>query len=244
MGLSGPFHAFFGEVHQEARTVTFLSDKSEPKYVKLAKGNRMNEDKPRQKILIVDDDRKTTELVRLYLENDGYQVFTAMDGRVALTDIRKYSPDLIVLDLMLPKVDGLDVCRQIRTESNVPIIMLTARTTEEDKLLGLDMGADDYITKPFSPREVLARVRAVLRRQSLFDPSEPVSQELFDEIVIDFQRREVRVRGKSIHLTPKEFKLLEIMAKQPGQIFSRTLLLERAFGPNYEGSVVCASKYT
>ncbi|NUM46931.1 MAG: response regulator transcription factor [Anaerolineales bacterium] len=195
----------------------------------------MNEDKPRQKILIVDDDRKTTELVRLYLENDGYQVFTAMDGRVALTDIRKYSPDLIVLDLMLPKVDGLDVCRQIRTESNVPIIMLTARTTEEDKLLGLDMGADDYITKPFSPREVLARVRAVLRRQSLFDPSEPVSQELFDEIVIDFQRREVRVRGKSIHLTPKEFKLLEIMAKQPGQIFSRTLLLERAFGPNYEG---------
>lgn len=195
----------------------------------------MNEEKVLQKILIVDDDRKTVELVRLYLENDGYQVFTAMDGRVALTEARKSMPDLIVLDLMLPKIDGLDICRQIRTESNVPIIMLTARTTEEDKLLGLDIGADDYITKPFSPREVLARVRAVLRRKNSSDLPETASQQVYDEVVIDFQRREVRVRGKSVHLTPKEFKLLEIMAKQPGEIFSRTLLLERAFGPHYEG---------
>jgi DNA-binding response OmpR family regulator len=183
----------------------------------------------------VDDDRKTVELVRLYLENDGYQVITAQDGRLALTEVRKTNPDLIVLDLMLPRVDGLDVCRQIRIESNVPIIMLTARTTEEDKLIGLDIGADDYITKPFSPREVLARVRAVLRRKGTTELSEITSQQVFGEVVIDFQRREVRVRGKSIHLTPKEFKLLEIMAKQPGKIFSRTLLLERAFGPDYEG---------
>ncbi|MCB9136080.1 MAG: response regulator transcription factor [Anaerolineales bacterium] len=195
----------------------------------------MVEEKSRQRILIVDDDRKTVELVRLYLENDGYQVFTAMDGRIALSEVKKAAPDLVVLDLMLPKVDGLDVCRQIRTESNVPIIMLTARTTEEDKLLGLDIGADDYITKPFSPREVLARVRAVLRRKTTFEPSDLASQQIFDEVVIDFQRREVRVRGKLVHLTPKEFKLLEILSKQPGQIFSRTLLLERAFGPHYEG---------
>lgn len=196
----------------------------------------MVSEKLRQKILIVDDDRKTVELVRLYLENDGYEVFFAMDGRTALSEVKKALPDLIVLDLMLPKVDGLDVCRQIRTESNVPIIMLTARTTEEDKLLGLDIGADDYITKPFSPREVLARVRAVLRRKTTFEPSETLTphQEL-DGVVIDFQRREVRVQGKQVHLTPKEFKLLEILAKKPGEIFSRTLLLERAFGPNYEG---------
>ncbi|GAB4579640.1 MAG: response regulator transcription factor [Anaerolineales bacterium] len=195
----------------------------------------MTEDKQRTKILIVDDDRKTVELVRLYLENDGYQVYTAMDGRVALSEMRKSAPDLIVLDLMLPRVDGLDVCRQIRTESNVPIIMLTARTTENDKLLGLDIGADDYITKPFSPREVLARVRAVLRRKSASEPVEYSNQQVYKDVVIDFQRREVRVCGKLVHLTPKEFKLLEIMTKQSGEIFSRTILLERAFGPNYEG---------
>lgn len=195
----------------------------------------MISEKLRQKILIVDDDRKTVELVRLYLENDGYEVFAAIDGRVALSEFKKARPDLIVLDLMLPKVDGLDVCQQIRAESNVPIIMLTARTTEEDKLLGLDIGADDYITKPFSPREVLARVRAVLRRKTAYDSSDGTTQQQLDGILIDFQRREVRVHGKPVHLTPKEFKLLEILAKQPGEIFSRTLLLERAFGPDYEG---------
>ncbi len=195
----------------------------------------MGEDITRQKILIVDDDQKTVELVRLYLENDGYQVFSAMDGRLALSEVKKSNPDLIVLDLMLPKTDGLDVCRQIRAESNIPIIMPTARTTEEDKLAGLDIGADDYITKPFSPREVLARVRAVLRRIGAADPSETADQQVFEDVNIDYQRREVRVRGKITHLTPKEFKLLEIMSKQPGQIFSRTLLLERAFGSDYAG---------
>ncbi len=189
----------------------------------------------RQKILLVDDDRKTVELVRLYLENDGYQVFTAMDGQLALSEARKSNPDLIVLDLMLPKIDGLDVCRQIRAESNIPIIMLTARTTEEDKLAGLDIGADDYITKPFSPREVLARVRAVLRRISTTELNDLNTQQVFEDITIDYQRRDVRVRGKFVHLTPKEFKLLEIMSKQPGQIFSRTFLLERAFGSDYAG---------
>src|ERR687886_275451 len=117
-----------------------------------------------RKVLVVDDDKKTAELIRLYLERDGYRVLAAHDGHEALEMARHRRPDLIVLDLMLPAVDGLDVCRILRAESKVPIIMLTARTTEEDKLLGLDLGADDYVTKPFSPRELVARVRAVLRR--------------------------------------------------------------------------------
>src|SRR5919205_3597087 len=117
-----------------------------------------------RKVLVVDDDKKTAELIRLYLERDGYRVLAAHDGYEALEMARHRQPDLIVLDLMLPAVDGLDVCRILRAESKVPIIMLTARTTEDDKLLGLDLGADDYVTKPFSPREVVARVRAVLRR--------------------------------------------------------------------------------
>jgi DNA-binding response OmpR family regulator len=195
----------------------------------------MDEERVRQKILIVDDDRKTIELVRLYLENDGYQVFSANEGRSALSEARRINPDLVVLDLMLPRIDGLDVCRHIRSESNVPIIMLTARTTEADKLLGLDIGADDYITKPFSPREVLARVRAVLRRMVPSETTDTPLQSVFGEIVIDFQRWEVRVNGNLVHLTPKEFKLLEIMVRQPGQIFSRTDLLAGAFGPYYEG---------
>lgn len=196
----------------------------------------MSDEKLVHKILIVDDDRKTIELVRLYLESDGYQVFSALDGRQALITARQMNPDLILLDLMLPKVDGLDICRQLRQESKVPIIMLTARTTEEDKLLGLDIGADDYITKPFSPREVLARVRAVLRRvvpQAALESQN--SQQVFGKLVVDFQRREVRVSGRPIHLTPKEFRLLEIMVKQPGTTFTRVELLARAFEPDYEG---------
>ncbi len=187
-----------------------------------------------QKILIVDDDRKTVSLVRLYLENDGYQVLCAHDGRQALAEARKNKPDLILLDLMLPRVDGIDICRLLRAESEVPIIMLTARTTEEDKLLGLETGADDYITKPFSPREVLARVKAVLRRSGVQERNGP-SQLVFGDLVIDFLRHEVRVRGTPIYLTPKEFKLLAIMAKQPGRAFSRSELVTLAFGTDYKG---------
>ncbi len=187
-----------------------------------------------RKILIVDDDRKTLELLRLYLERDGYQVLAAQDGRQALDLARQRRPDLIVLDLMLPAVDGLDICRILRAESKTPIIMLTARTTEDDKLLGLELGADDYITKPFSPREVVARVRVVLRRAGEPAESGPALARVRD-LVVDFKSHEARLRGQPLRLTPKEFKLLETLVKQPGRAWSRLELLEHVFGFDYEG---------
>ena len=185
-------------------------------------------------ILVVDDDKKTVDLIRLYLEKDGYRVLVAYDGRSAIDIARNRRPGLIILDLMLPKVDGLDVCRLLRAESNVAIIMLTAKTTEDDKLEGLDIGADDYVTKPFSPRELVARVRAVLRRGMAEEMSGPSKIQLGD-LEVDFVRHEARVEGTSVHLTPKEFTLLEIMIKQPGRVYSRLELLELAFGFDYQG---------
>jgi DNA-binding response OmpR family regulator len=188
-----------------------------------------------RKILVVDDDKKTADLIRLYLERDGYRVLLAHDGRAALEAARGRGPDLIVLDLMLPQVDGLDVCRILRAESRVPIIMLTARTTEDDKLLGLDLGADDYVTKPFSPREVVARVRAVLRRAGEGAGSGGPVTVRRGTLSVDFVRREARLADAPLRLTPKEFKLLETLAKEPGRAFSRLDLLERVFGLDYEG---------
>jgi len=187
-----------------------------------------------RKILVVDDDRKTVDLLRLYLEKDGYQVLAAHDGRQALDLTRQRRPDLIVLDLMLPSVDGLDVCRILRAESATPIIMLTARTTEDDKLLGLDLGADDYITKPFSPREVVARVRVVLRRVGAEREPAPATIR-FRQLTVDFVGHVARLRGEPLRLTPKEFKLLETLIKQPGRAWSRLDLLEQVFGFDYEG---------
>jgi DNA-binding response OmpR family regulator len=187
-----------------------------------------------RRILIVDDDRKTAELIRLYLERDGYQALLAHDGRQALELARQKHPDLIVLDLMLPTVDGLDVCRILRAESRIPIIMLTARTTEDDKLLGLDLGADDYVTKPFSPRELLARVRAVLRRAGETHEQGPPGVR-FGELAVDFAGHTARLGGALLRLTPKEFKLLETLVREPGRAFSRLELLERVFGYDYEG---------
>lgn len=190
------------------------------------------------KILVIDDDRKTVELVKLYLESDGCYVFTAGDGQMALQIARKHTPDLIVLDLMLPRMDGLEFCRQIRQESQVPIIMLTARVTEEDKLIGLNLGADDYIVKPFSPRELLARVKAVLRRAAPRpDEAEHSSQPsiMLSDLRIEPSRHEARLHDQTLSLTPKEFKLLELFARHPGRIFSRKDLIERAFGKEYEG---------
>jgi DNA-binding response OmpR family regulator len=185
-------------------------------------------------ILVVDDDRKMVDLIRLYLEKDEYHVLVAYDGKQALEIARRSHPALIILDLMLPKVDGLDVCRILRAESQVPIIMLTARTTEEDKLTGLDMGADDYIVKPFSPRELMARMRAVLRRVADESQSGP-SLLSYGDLEVDFFRRDVTVLGKPVHLTPKEFRLLELLIRQPGRVFSRLDLLEGAFGYEYAG---------
>jgi DNA-binding response OmpR family regulator len=188
-----------------------------------------------RKVLVVDDDKKTVDLVRLYLEKDGYQVLSAYDGQQALELARHKRPDLLVLDLMLPTVDGLDLCRILRAETQMPIILLTARTTENDKLLGLDLGADDYVTKPFSPRELLARVRAVLRRTAPASaPAEPAELR-FGELSINFPSRQVRLRGQVVRLTPKEYRLLEIMVKEPNRVFTRLELLERAFGFDYEG---------
>jgi DNA-binding response OmpR family regulator len=188
------------------------------------------------KILIVEDDKKTANLLRLYLRQAGYETSIANDGYTGLDMARRLQPDLVVLDLMLPNLDGLDICRLLRLESNMPIIMLTAKATEEDVLHGLDLGADDYIAKPFSPREVVARVKTVLRRVVDSATHNNGQKELvFGDLTINLTRHEVIIAGEVVHLTPKEFKLLETLAKDPGRAFSRLELVERAFGYDYEG---------
>ncbi len=185
-------------------------------------------------VLVVDDDAKTVELVKLYLNRDGYKVLTAYDGIEALRLAREKHPDLIVLDLMLPGMDGLQVCQKLRDESDVPIIMLTARTTEEDRLTGLNLGADDYVTKPFSPKELAARVRAVLRRL----PEEALQRGPVEvkrgDITVNFAKREVSLAGKGLNLTPIEFKLLGVLVREPEQVFSRAQLIEKALGYDFD----------
>jgi len=186
-------------------------------------------------ILVVDDDKKTVDLIRLYLEREKYRVLVAYDGQQALALARQKYPSLIILDWMLPHVDGLDICRILRAESHIPIIMLTARAAEEDMLLGLDQGADDYLTKPFSPRELIARVRVVLRRSSL-QVDELAADELnIGPFLVDYRSHEVRLHEKLIDLTPKEFKILETLMREPGRVFSRLELVKRVFGMDYEG---------
>ena len=182
-----------------------------------------------QKILVVDDDQKIVELVKLYLERDRFQVFTAYDGLQALELARQKQPDLIILDVMLPKVDGLDVLRLLTAESATPIIMLTARRTEDDKLIGLELGADDYITKPFSPRELVARVRVVLRRLQKGKSNQPELVHL-GALVVDYGRREARRDNQILPLTPSEFNLLAFMAQTPGRVYTRQELLDELFG--------------
>ena len=186
----------------------------------------------RGRILVVDDDRKIVATIKLYLENDGFEVATANDGQSALESARTAPPDLIVLDLMLPRIGGLDVCRILRSKSNTPIVMLTARTTEEDKLRGLGIGADDYITKPFSPRELVARVHTILRRTK---PNGTSARLQFGDLTVDLEQHEVRVCDSIVQLTPAEFKLLEIFVRAPNRVFSRQDLIRRAFGHDYEG---------
>ncbi len=187
-----------------------------------------------RKLLVIEDDHKLADLVRMYLERDGYRVTLAHDGRNGLDLARRNHPDLILLDLMLPGITGTDLCRTLRAESKVPIIMLTAKSTEDDKLNGLDLGADDYITKPFSPREVVARVRAVLRRAADSEPPPPTRIQIGD-IDVDLAAHQARLRGQLLRLTPKEFNLLALMAAQPGRAFTRLELLEAVFGLDYEG---------
>ena len=185
-----------------------------------------------KRVLVVDDDAKTVELVKLYLNRDGYKVLTAYNGVEALRLAREGHPDLIVLDLMLPGIDGFEVCRTLRDESDVPIIMLTARTTDQDKLTGLGLGADDYVTKPFSPKELAARIRAVLRRL----PGERGPAEIKrGEITVNFFKHEASLAGRALNLTTVEFKLLGVLVKEPGRVFSREQLIEKALGYDFEG---------
>ncbi|MCA1687020.1 MAG: response regulator transcription factor [Actinobacteria bacterium] len=187
----------------------------------------------RRKILVVDDEPKLVRVVREYLEHDGYRVVSAGDGREALERFRQERPDLVVLDLMLPELDGLEVCRRIRQESRVPIIMLTARAEEVDELIGLELGADDYVTKPFSPRALLARVRSVLRRAAPTEDSEaPLT---LGSLRIDPSRHEAAWEGASLALTPTEFRLLSALARRPGRVFGRLELLEQTQGEAYAG---------
>jgi two-component system alkaline phosphatase synthesis response regulator PhoP len=186
-----------------------------------------------QTILVVDDEARIVKLVRDYLERAGFRVIDARDGESALTLARLEQPDLIVLDLMLPGVDGLDVCRRLRRESGVPIIMLTARVEEADRIVGLELGADDYVTKPFSPGELVARVRATLRRAS--GEVGPATVVRAGEIELDTAALTATVAGEPVELTATEFQLLLAMARQPGRIFSREQLLEAMHGVAYDG---------
>ncbi len=183
------------------------------------------------RILVVDDEPEIVDLLRSYLRRDGFDVDDAGDGEAALAAFAKVHPDLVILDLMLPKVDGREVCRRIREMSGTPIIMLTARDEETDKLLGLELGADDYITKPFSPREVVARVRAVLRRGS----RETIEMVRVGDLTIDLRAHEVNLQGRRVNLTPTEFRLLEILAGHPNQVFTRMQLIDRIQGHAFEG---------
>lgn len=186
------------------------------------------------RILIVEDDKKIVAVLRLYLEQEGYEIDIAYDGSNAIKKMREKEPSLVILDLMLPQVSGFEVCRTLRNESDAYIVMLTAKSTEQDKLRGLDLGADDYITKPFSPRELVARVRAVLRRQRT-EPTSKVPEIRVEDLVVNIDRREVFVCERPINLTPAEFNLLKTFINAPERVFTRTELVERAFGYDYEG---------
>lgn len=185
------------------------------------------------KILVVDDEPNIIELAKLYLGREGYELIEAVNGNDALTKQQNDNPDLIVLDLMLPDMDGYEVCRQIRTKSDVPILMLTARREDIDKIVGLELGADDYLTKPFNPRELVARVRAILRRfQTGQKPSDTVE---ISRLRIDFPRQEVRIGDQLIKLRTKEFALLAAFMQSPGIVLSREKLLEIVWGFDYYG---------
>jgi DNA-binding response OmpR family regulator len=183
-------------------------------------------------VLVVDDEPKIVQLARDYLEHAGFAVVVAHDGRAALASARESRPDLVVLDLGLPELDGLDVARALRGESNVPIVMLTGRSEESDKLVGLELGADDYVTKPFSPKELVARVRAVLRRTER--PSVESEIVRVGEVTLDLPRMRAQLADRVIDLTPTEFQLLATMARQPGRVFTRAQLLDAVHGVAFE----------
>lgn len=186
-----------------------------------------------KKIFVVDDEPQIVKVLKAYLEKAGFQVVTASDGNAAHSIFQHEKPDFLILDLNLPGMDGLDICRAIRRDSNIPILMLTARVEEADRLIGLELGADDYVIKPFSPREVVARVRTIFRRTTA-EPSKTETIQAGD-LIIDPEQHIVTLMGRSIELTPTEFEILVTLAKQPRRVFSRLQILEQAQGDAFEG---------
>ncbi len=186
-------------------------------------------------VLIVEDDPNTVELARLYLARDGHKVLAAADGIEGLRLAREARPDLVILDLMLPGLDGIEVCRILREESEVPIVMLTARVEEEDRLAGLDMGADDYITKPFSPRELAARIRAVLRRTASGAVDRGPAELRYGDVTANLRLRAVHVGETPVRLTPTELRLLVLLMREPGRTFTREEIMDRVFGYDFDG---------
>lgn len=191
------------------------------------------------KVLIADDDPNVCEIIRLYFMKQQIELVVAGDGLQALELVEQESPDIIILDVMMPQMDGFAACREIRKKWDTPIIMLTAREEEFDRVLGLELGADDYVTKPFSPRELVARIRAILRRMQPREKTEEDSPRLltFDQLSIDQDRREVIAAGEKINFRPKEFDLLVHLAKSPGNVFTREQLLEQIWGYDYFGDI-------
>lgn len=184
-------------------------------------------------ILIVDDDKKITELLKAYFTKENFTVLTSYDGIDALLAIKTHKPDIVILDLMLPGIDGFEVLKRLRKDSNIPVIMLTARDEETDKLIGLEIGADDYIAKPFSPKEVVARAKVVLRR---VQPAEDFSREVkVGEITVDLKKYEVKKNGRLIEFTPIEFKIFELLCQNTGQVYSRLQIIEKVQGYEFDG---------
>ena len=187
------------------------------------------------KVLLAEDDSKISNLIRMYLEKEGMQVVTARDGQEALRLFNSDNPDMVILDIMMPFVDGWEVLKKIREKSAVPVIFLTAKDAETDKVTGLEGGADDYVTKPFSPRELVARVKALLRRASGLNTKEKESQIAFPGLVLDTEKRKVYLEGKEIKLTRKEYELLLFLAQSPGRPFNRDMLLTNVWGYDFFG---------
>lgn len=193
----------------------------------------MDTEQTTKRILVVDDEVQIVKVLRAYLEKAGFAVLTAGDGNTAVSVFRQSQPDFVILDLNLPGMDGLDVCRTMRRDSNVPILMLTARVEETDRLIGLELGADDYVVKPFSPREVVARVRTIFRRTTAAPEKTEIIQ--MGDVVIDLSGHTVTRSTRSIDLTPTEFDILVALAKQPKRVLSRMQIMEQALGESFEG---------
>ncbi len=187
----------------------------------------------KEKILVVDDDNNLCRLLEIYLKKEGYQVFVANNGADAVDKFHELNPNLVVLDIMLPKLDGWEVCEEIRSSSNTPVLMLTAKGEKNDKLKGLDIGADDYVTKPFDPDELVARVKAILRRTTEQD-KEFLS---FPNLTIDHKKHKVELKGKELNLAPKEYDLLYFLAKNEKRVFSREQLLDQVWGFDFIGDI-------